>query len=170
MNHIKFAQQQKDAPYRIFVPKSKTVREVHFSIRGPKGCPFEGGLYHGVLKLSNEYPHVAPEIQFLQNSGKFKTDGPICLSYKENPSLWSASLGLNGAIRSVQSLFCDETIAGVNIIQHPVKEEVEKYRDASKTYRCEVCGCNHADFYDQIQSVEDEFDHSVIVPDNVGAK
>jgi ubiquitin-conjugating enzyme E2 J1 len=37
----------------------------HFTIRGPDGSEFEGGLYHGVIKLPTSYPLKPPNIMFL---------------------------------------------------------------------------------------------------------
>jgi ubiquitin-conjugating enzyme E2 J1 len=37
----------------------------HFTIRGPDGTEFEGGLYHGVIKLPTSYPLKPPNIMFL---------------------------------------------------------------------------------------------------------
>lgn len=37
----------------------------HFTIRGPKGSPFEGGVYHGRIELPDEYPMKAPDFYFL---------------------------------------------------------------------------------------------------------
>ena len=37
----------------------------HFTIRGPKGSPFEGGVYHGRIELPDEYPIKAPDFYFL---------------------------------------------------------------------------------------------------------
>ena len=157
MQHIKFAMSQKDAPYKIFVPKGQ-LRDIHFSIRGPKNSIFEGGLYHAMLRLSDQYPFVAPDMIFIQESGKFTTGGNICLSFRENPSLWSPSLGINGIIRSIQSLFDDREIHGTNIITTPSKETVEKLKEGCRGYQCDVCGCKHGEFYDEIQAVQDEFD------------
>ena len=37
----------------------------HFTIRGPKGSPFEGGVYHGRIELPDEYHIKAPDFYFL---------------------------------------------------------------------------------------------------------
>jgi ubiquitin-conjugating enzyme E2 J1 len=37
----------------------------HFTIRGPDDSEFEGGLYHGVIKLPTAYPLKPPSIMFL---------------------------------------------------------------------------------------------------------
>lgn len=37
----------------------------HFTIRGSDDSDFEGGLYHGVIKLPTAYPHKPPNVMFL---------------------------------------------------------------------------------------------------------
>ena len=37
----------------------------HFTIRGPEGTEFEGGVYHGVIKLPMSYPYKPPNLMFL---------------------------------------------------------------------------------------------------------
>ncbi len=45
----------------------------HFTIRGPEGSDFEGGLYHGVIKLPTSYPLKPPNIMFLNvNNSKYR--------------------------------------------------------------------------------------------------
>ena len=39
--------------------------EWHFTIRGPEDTPFEGGVYHGIIRLPSEYPMRPPSILFL---------------------------------------------------------------------------------------------------------
>lgn len=39
--------------------------EWHFTIRGPEGSEFEGGIYHGQISLPTEYPMKPPNIMLL---------------------------------------------------------------------------------------------------------
>lgn len=39
--------------------------EWHFTIRGAKDTPFEGGIYHGRIILPADYPFQPPEIALL---------------------------------------------------------------------------------------------------------
>lgn len=41
------------------------IYEWHFTIRGPSGTEFEGGIYHGRILLPPEYPFKPPNIVFL---------------------------------------------------------------------------------------------------------
>ncbi len=52
-----------------FLSRSLTLQdnlfELHFTLPGANGTPFEGGIYHGVIKLPPEYPRKPPAIIFL---------------------------------------------------------------------------------------------------------
>jgi len=52
----------------------------HFTIRGVADTEFEGGFYHGVIKLPTRYPYEPPSIMFLNPSGRFETNMDVCLS------------------------------------------------------------------------------------------
>jgi ubiquitin-protein ligase len=45
-------------------PLEDNMFEWHFTIRGPKGSDFEGGIYHGRILLPPEYPFKPPNIIF----------------------------------------------------------------------------------------------------------
>lgn len=47
------------------IPLEDNIFEWHFTIRGPIGSEFEGGIYHGRIILSPEYPFKPPHIIFL---------------------------------------------------------------------------------------------------------
>ncbi|KAL6279626.1 hypothetical protein ACE6H2_016507 [Prunus campanulata] len=44
-----------------------------FAIRGPNGTEFEGGIYHGRIQFSEEYPDKPPIFTLLTPNGRFKT-------------------------------------------------------------------------------------------------
>ncbi|XP_020419688.1 ubiquitin-conjugating enzyme E2 32 isoform X2 [Prunus persica] len=48
-----------------------------FAVRGPNGTEFEGGIYHGQIKIPEEYPHKPPIITLLSENGRFKTQTEI---------------------------------------------------------------------------------------------
>ena len=52
----------------------------HFTIRGPPETEFEGGLYHGIIKLPMSYPNRPPSIMFLTPNGRFDINMDVCLS------------------------------------------------------------------------------------------
>jgi len=46
-------------------PLEDNLFEWHFTVRGPSGTDFEGGLYHGRILLPPEYPMKPPNIILL---------------------------------------------------------------------------------------------------------
>jgi hypothetical protein len=46
-------------------PTQDNIFEWHFTVRGPSGTPFEGGVYHGRILLPAEYPFKPPNIVWL---------------------------------------------------------------------------------------------------------
>ena len=57
-----------------------SLRDIHFSVWGPHATPFEGGLYHGVIQLPQNFPYSAPEVQLLCESGRFYPYKSICIN------------------------------------------------------------------------------------------
>lgn len=46
----------------------------HYAITGPKGSPYEGGIYHGKIVFPTEYPMKPPSIYMITPSGRFETN------------------------------------------------------------------------------------------------
>lgn len=63
INHLKKAMEP-NHPYRIF-PIHNNMLEIHFSVNGPKETIYEGGLYHGAIKVKNDFPFSYPTMHFL---------------------------------------------------------------------------------------------------------
>ncbi len=56
------------SPRYSAAPLDENVFEWHFTIRGPPGSDFEGGVYHGRILLPPEYPMKPPHFIFLNVS------------------------------------------------------------------------------------------------------
>ena len=52
----------------------------HFSFIGVEGSQYGGGIYHGTISLSSQYPRKAPIIKMTTPSGRWKVNEEICLS------------------------------------------------------------------------------------------
>ncbi len=57
----------------IALPNPRDILEWHFVIYDLKNSPFENGIYHGKLQLSNDYPFKPPTIFFITPNGRFHT-------------------------------------------------------------------------------------------------
>lgn len=79
-------------------------------IRGPADTPFEGGLYHGKLVFSREYPLKAPSIYMLTPNGKFGLNCRICVAGISDlhPERWSAAQTVSSVLISFFSFMIDE--------------------------------------------------------------
>ena len=71
-----------EAGIYIYQSDPSNICEFKVIIYGPKGTPYEGGLYVLSCKLSDDYPLNAPKITFLTkilhpNIGE--EDGKICM-------------------------------------------------------------------------------------------
>lgn len=53
---------------------------------------YEGGYYHGVLELPENYPFAPPNLKFFTPSGRFSTDVLICTSFTSyHKETWSTA-------------------------------------------------------------------------------
>ncbi|XP_064472903.1 ubiquitin-conjugating enzyme E2 J2-like [Ornithodoros turicata] len=80
-------------------PLSTNILEWRFALDGPKGTPYQGGLYQGKLIFPSSYPSGPPEIQMLTPTGRFKTNMPICLLHLKRftwDPAWSVASVLSG--------------------------------------------------------------------------
>jgi ubiquitin-conjugating enzyme E2 J1 len=76
-------------------PLEENLFEWHFTIRGPPGTDFEGGMYHGRILLPPEYPMKPPSVVIQTPNGRFELNQKICLSASSyHPELWQASWGI----------------------------------------------------------------------------
>ena len=53
-------------------PTEESLFEWHFTLRGPRGSDFQGGLYHGRISLPSQWPFKPPAIMLLTPSGRFE--------------------------------------------------------------------------------------------------
>ncbi|SGZ22303.1 BQ5605_C022g09471 [Microbotryum silenes-dioicae] len=85
----------------------------HFTIKGPSGTDFEGGVYHGRMILPSEYPFKPPEIYMATPSGRFETNKKICLSISSfHPETWQPSWGIRTALLALMAFFETEVNLG----------------------------------------------------------
>ena len=128
---------------------NNNLTQVHFSVQGPEDCMFSGGIYHGIIKLPNEFPFRAPHIQLLTPNGRFDLRTDVCIDgytawHEES---WSASKNIAAIIRAVRSIFADLSQRGNGYCHVPVEAEVMKSKFESKTWVCKECGMNHANLF-----------------------
>ncbi|KAL7535073.1 hypothetical protein ACHAWF_005049 [Thalassiosira exigua] len=71
-------------------PYGRNLLRWHFSVSGPAGSPYDGGVYHGRVLLPRDYPGSPPRVQVLTPSGRFQCGVDICLSASSyHPETWT---------------------------------------------------------------------------------
>lgn len=125
----------------------------HFTIKGVQETEFEGGFYHGVIKLPTKYPYEPPSIMFLNPSGRFEVNMDVCLSvtrfHKEEwQAAWTSKyicisyifLLVRTILQAIAAFFqVKEDTAAIGALNYP-KETRQKLAIQSQKYKCEVCG------------------------------
>ena len=90
-------------------PLEDNMFEWHFTLRGPPGTDFEGGVYHGRILLPAEYPMKPPNIVFLTPNGRFQVGKKICLSISaHHPEHWQPAWGIRLILEALISFFPTE--------------------------------------------------------------
>ncbi|KAH8926278.1 UBC-like protein [Atractiella rhizophila] len=120
-------------------PLEDNLYEWHFTLRGPSGSVYEGGIYHGRLILPTEYPFRPPSILLLTPSGRFQTHTKICLSitgYHEEA--WQPAWGIRTALVGLSAFFLTDPKGAIGSLETG-EEERRRLAKASRTWVCENC-------------------------------
>lgn len=111
----------------------------HFTIKGQKGTPFEGGIYHGKIVFPAQYPSTPPDIYFLTPNGRFETNTKICFSITSfHPDTWSPAWDVRTALLSIIAFMPTKSNGAIGGID----ETDEVRRDLaikSRSWKCEEC-------------------------------
>ncbi len=103
-------------------PVDDNYKKWHFTLRGQKGSPYEGGLYHGFFQLPHDYPMAPPDIYFLNHSGRYKTNTKICMTItSHHKSDWTPAWSLRTMMSAIGGYFIVED-KGIGSIKASEKE------------------------------------------------
>ncbi|AQN68079.1 ubiquitin-conjugating enzyme E2 [Saudi moumouvirus] len=106
-------------------PEENDYYKVHFILPGPEDTPFEGGLYHGMIRLNNDHPLRAPNIHMITPNGRFvvekypisPTSRGICTTATSfHPESWTPMNNIESVLKGFISLMCDPFDNGVGAI------------------------------------------------------
>ncbi|KAJ1460323.1 ubiquitin-conjugating enzyme/RWD-like protein [Pelagophyceae sp. CCMP2097] len=99
-------------------PLEDSLFEWHFTVRGPQGTDFQGGVYHGRISLPAEYPFKPPSIMLLTPSGRFETNKKICLSISaHHPEHWQPAWGIRTIIEALVAFFPTPADSAIGALQ-----------------------------------------------------
>lgn len=114
--------------------------EWHFTIRGPTGTDFEGGIYHGRILLPSEYPMKPPNIVFLTKNGRFEVGTKICLSISaHHEETWQPAWGVRTMLEALISFLPSDPGGALGSLDW-TPEERKALAKASHSYSCPICG------------------------------
>lgn len=73
--------------------------------------PYEGGVYHGVLKFPSNYPLKPPAVILRTPSGRFQPDHKICFSMSDaHPELWNPMWSIRSIVTGLVSFMNSDEI------------------------------------------------------------
>mmetsp|Transcript_2630 Transcript_2630/g.2977 ORF Transcript_2630/g.2977 Transcript_2630/m.2977 type:complete len:246 (-) Transcript_2630:1634-2371(-) len=92
------------------VPNDRNILEWHYVVIGPSDTVYAGGVYHGKLLFSEEYPYKPPSIFMITRSGRFKTNTRLCLSMSDfHPETWNPLWSVGSILSGLLSFMLDTT-------------------------------------------------------------
>lgn len=84
-------------------PLKNNLLEWHFSFTGVEGSNYDGGIYHGRIRLHPDYPRKAPSICVLSPTGRWEIGKDICLSASaHHQECWNPDWNLRTLVMSLR--------------------------------------------------------------------
>lgn len=121
-------------------PLEDNLFEWHFTVQGPKGTDFEGGIYHGRILLPKEYPMHPPHIILLTPNGRFEVNKKICLSISgHHPETWQPSWSIRTALLALIAFMPTPAEGTIGSLDYSPAER-KKLAKKSQTWACPQCG------------------------------
>lgn len=123
----------------LISPEPENMFNVHFILPGPEDTPYEGGLYHGMIRLNLQHPVKAPNIHMFTPTGRFVAEGyplssgsrGICTTATSfHPETWTPINNLETVMIGFLSLMCDPDDRHVGGV-HTTNEQKKAYAKAS---------------------------------------
>lgn len=121
-------------------PLEDNLFEWHFTVQGPKGTDFEGGIYHGRILLPKEYPMHPPHIILLTPNGRFEVNKKICLSISgHHPETWQPSWSIRTALLALIAFMPTPAEGTIGSLDYR-PDERQALAKKSRSWVCPQCG------------------------------
>jgi len=146
---------QKDPP-KFFraEPLETDIFEWHFTIFGPEETDFEGGVYHGKLKLPPEYPMKPPKIILLTPQGRWKINSKICLSISDfHPETWQPSWGIRTALTALRAFMPTPGKGAIGSLDASSGAR-KVLAQRSEAWKCNQCGACMRDVKKELEETQ----------------
>jgi len=101
----------------LISPEDNNYYNVHFILPGPGDTPYEGGLYHGMIRLNERHPFAPPNLHIFTPNGRFEEEScpvpkgsrGICTTDTAfHPDEWNAAKDIEKILKGFLSLMCEE--------------------------------------------------------------
>lgn len=126
-------------------PLESDLFEWHFTLRGPPGSPYDGGIYHGRIVLPPTYPLRPPSFRFMTPNGRFEANREICLSISgHHEETWQPAWGIRTAVVALRT-FMTTNAAGQLGGLDTTESVRRRLATESPAFRCAVCNRTNAD-------------------------
>ncbi|OII73816.1 Ubc6p like ubiquiting conjugating enzyme [Cryptosporidium ubiquitum] len=113
--------------------------EWHFTIKGPAGTEFEGGMYHGRILLPHSYPFSPPSLMMLTGNGRFEVGKKVCLSASNyHPELWQPAWGIRTMLDALHAFFPTPGEGAIHSLDWSPEIRKKLAKD-SVNWRCNTC-------------------------------
>ena len=125
-------------------PMGNNLLEWHFSFTGVQDSAYEGGVYHGRIRLHPEYPRKAPSISMLTPTGRWQVGKEICLSASSfHQETWDPSVNLRTLVMSLRGFITTQPreIGGI-LTTGDVQRRLAQ---SSRAWVCPICKISHGD-------------------------
>mmetsp|Transcript_16520 Transcript_16520/g.24653 ORF Transcript_16520/g.24653 Transcript_16520/m.24653 type:complete len:196 (-) Transcript_16520:26-613(-) len=89
---------------KVFMPDESNVTEIHASIEGSQGTPYEGGVFKMKLKLGRDFPQQPPKGFFLTKifHPNVAENGEICVNTLKRD--WKETHGIKHILLTIKCL------------------------------------------------------------------
>eukprot|EP01038_Epipyxis_sp_PR26KG_P010241 gene10241-13775_t len=124
-------------------PLKSNLLEWHFTFTGVNGSQYEGGLYHGKIKLHPDYPRKAPAISVSTPNGRWEIDKDICLSASSyHQETWNPNWNLRTLVMSLRAFMTTQP-REIGAIFTSIDQQISLSK-ISRGWYCRHCGMRHS--------------------------